>query len=69
MIEWVSVFTSDIQKIGYDSTTNELHINFKDGNDTYSTYCNVPRDLYYQFVSASSVVHFYNQSIKDKYDC
>ncbi|MDC0429998.1 KTSC domain-containing protein [Candidatus Thioglobus sp.] len=69
MIEWITVFSNDIQKIGYDSTTNKLHIDFKDGTDTHSTYCNVPKDLYYQFVSASSVVFFYNQFIKDKYAC
>ena len=68
MIEWVSVFSSDIRKIGYDSSINILYIDFKD-SDPYHTYCSVPQNLFHQFVSASSVGHFYRQYIKDKFDC
>lgn len=68
MIEWVSVFTSEIRKIGYDSTNNKMYIDFED-SDSHTTYCGVPENLYHQFVSASSVVHFYNQHIKGNYDC
>ena len=35
MIEWITVFSNDIQKIGYDSTTNKLHIDFKDGTEGF----------------------------------
>ena len=68
MIEWFTVFSSEIRKIGYDSTKNRMYIDFKD-SDSHHTYCSVPQDLFHQFVSASSVEHFYHQYIKDQYDC
>ena len=68
MIEQVSVFSSYIRKIAYDSTTNKLYIDFAD-NEPYCTYCSVSQNLYHQFVSASSVGHFYRQYIEGKYDC
>ena len=68
MIDWVSVFSPDIRGIGYDTSTRKMYIDFKDGDATYE-YCDVPENLYQQFVSASSVGHFYQQYIKDKYEC
>ena len=68
MIEWVSVFSSDIRKIAFDSNANEQYMDFAD-DEPYCTYCNVSQNLYHQFVSASSVGHFYNQYIKGQYDC
>jgi len=68
MIEWVTVFSSAIRRIGYDSSIKEMYIDFAD-SDPYQTYCNVSQDLFYQFVSASSVEHFYDHYIKDQYDC
>ena len=68
MTEWVSVFSSGIRKIAYDANTKKMYIDFED-SDSPCTYCNVPQELYYQLVSASSVSFFYDQHIKDKYDC
>jgi len=68
MVEWVSVLSSAIRQIGYDSTVNRMYIDFED-SDPYYTYCDVPQNLFHQFVSASSVGHFYQQYIKDKYTC
>jgi len=67
MIEWVSVFSSEIRKIGYDSTVKKMYIDFED-SEPYYTYSDVPQNLYHQFVSASSVGHFYHQYIKDKFE-
>ena len=49
MIEWVSVFSSGIRKIAYDSTVNKLYIDFKD-SEPYCTYCNVSKNLYQQYI-------------------
>ena len=68
MIDWISVFSSEIRKIGYDKSTSKMFIDFAD-SDPYCEYCGVSEQLYHQFVSASSVAHFYGQYIKDKYEC
>lgn len=68
MIEWISVSSTAIRKIGYDSTSSRMYIDFED-SDPYYTYCGVPQHVFKQFVSASSVGRYYHQYIKDKYDC
>ncbi|MAM58712.1 MAG: KTSC domain-containing protein [Salinicola sp.] len=68
MTEWVNVRSSAIRKIGYDTDTNRMYIDFEDSNPVY-TYCSVPEELFCEFVSARSVGGFYHQYIKDKYDC
>jgi len=68
MIEWVSVASTAIRKIGYDSTIQRMYIDFED-SDPYYTYCRVEESIFKQFISASSVGRFYHQYIKDKYDC
>jgi len=68
MVKWVSVNSTAIRKVGYDSSTRKLHIDFED-SDPYYTYCSVPQHVFEQFVSASSVGRFYHQHIKDQYDC
>lgn len=68
MIEWVNVISSAIRKIGYDSTTNRMYIDFED-SDPYYTFCRVPETIFREFVSAISVGQYYHQNIKDKYDC
>ncbi len=68
MIKWVSVTSTAIRKIGYDSTIKRMYIDFED-SDPYYTYCRVEENIFQQFISASSVGRFYHQYIKDKYDC
>lgn len=68
MIEWISVSSSAIRKIGYDVDTNHMYIDFED-SDPYYKYCRVPEGLFRRFISAPSVGGFYHQHIKDKYDC
>lgn len=68
MIDWVNVVSSAIRKIGYDSSTNRMYIDFED-SDPYYTYCRVPENIFRSFVSARSVGSYYHQFIKDKYDC
>ncbi|RLW61171.1 MAG: KTSC domain-containing protein [gamma proteobacterium symbiont of Stewartia floridana] len=68
MIEWISVRSRAIRKIGYKSTMNRMHIDFED-SDPYYTYCGVLQHVFQQFVSASSVGRFYQQYIRDQYNC
>ncbi|MCW8908727.1 MAG: KTSC domain-containing protein [Sedimenticola sp.] len=68
MIQWTSVSSTAIRKIGYDPLTRKMYIDFED-SDPYYTFCNVPQHVVKQFISASSVGRFYHQHIKDQYDC
>jgi len=68
MINWISVRSSAIRKIGYDSSQNKMYIDFED-SDPYYTYCRVPDHIFQAFVSAGSVGSYYHQYIKDQYDC
>ena len=40
MTKWVSVSSSAIRKIGYDSSINRMYIDFDDSDPVY-TFCNV----------------------------
>jgi len=68
MIEWVNVHSTAIRKIGYESSTNHMYIDFED-SDPFYTFCDVPKSVFKEFVSASSVGRYYHRYIKDKYDC
>jgi len=68
MIDWISVRSSAIRKIGYDSSSSRMYIDFED-SDPYYTYCRVPEDVFRSFVTARSVGSYYHQYIKDRYDC
>jgi len=68
MIQWTSVSSTAIRKVGYDPSTNRMYIDFED-SDPYYTYCGVPQHVFQQFISASSVGRYYHQHIKDQYDC
>ncbi len=68
MINWVNVKSSAIRRIGYDSPTNRMYIDFED-SDPYYTFCRVPESVFQDFVNARSVGRYYHAHIKDKYDC
>ena len=68
MIQWVSVSSTAIRQVGYNSSVNRMYIDFND-SDPYYTYCGVSESLFQQFVSSSSAGRFYHQNIKDQYNC
>lgn len=68
MIEWISVTSTAIRKIGYDSATSRMYIDFED-SDPYYTFCRVPEHVFRNFVNAGSVGRYYHSHIKDRYDC
>lgn len=68
MTEWVSVDSSAIRSIGYDSGTQQLFIDFEDSDPVY-IFCNVPETVFRDFVNARSVGRYYHAHIKDQYDC
>lgn len=68
MIDWVSVRSSAIRKIGYDASTSLMYIDFED-SDPYYTFYRVPEYVFREFISARSVGRYYHQYIKDRYSC
>jgi hypothetical protein len=66
-MQMISVKSSAISYIGYDSDTKQMKITFKQGK-TYD-YCGVPQSVFDAFLKASSIGKYYDQYIKDNYNC
>lgn len=60
------VESSSVQTIGYDETTQELHIAFK-GSGMY-VYQNVSKFLYEGLMQSSSKGKFLHQNIKGRFE-
>jgi KTSC domain len=57
--------SSNIEAIGYDPETQEMHVRFKDGA-TYA-YSNVPPGAHQQLIQARSVGSHFHQHIKGRF--
>jgi hypothetical protein len=67
-MEWIHVRSSAIRRVAYDVGTNRMYIDLEN-SDPYYEYCGVPESIFQGLVSASSVGRYYNEYIKDRYDC
>jgi len=63
----ISVQSSNICSIGYDTDKRILEIEFKSGS-VYQ-YFNVPQEVYNELVQTSSVGRYFTKNIKDVYQC
>lgn len=66
-MEMLPVSSSAISAIGYDLATKKMKIQFKEGH-TYD-FCRVPEDIFKNFVNARSKGGYYNDNIRDRYQC
>lgn len=66
-MEMVRVVSSAIDAVGYDKDKQQMFIKFKQG-DTY-TFCRVPESIHQGLMSANSKGSYYDNFIKDKFDC
>ena len=64
-MEMQFVDSSNIERIGYDSSSGTLRIEFK-SNQTYD-YSNVPENVFNELRSASSVGSYHAKNIKNSY--
>lgn len=64
-MEMQFVDSSNIERIGYDSNSGTLRIEFK-SNRTYD-YFNVPENVFNELRSASSVGSYHARNIKNAY--
>jgi hypothetical protein len=60
-----SVESSCVARLGYDSTAEEVYVEFRDG-DLYA-YCRVPAEVYAEFEAAESRGTLLNTVIKPGY--
>ncbi|MCA9464397.1 MAG: KTSC domain-containing protein [Nitrospira sp.] len=65
MPEMIYVDSSNIEAIGYDDDTQELHVQFLSGG--LYVYHGVPRGIFNELMSASSKGSFLNREIKGVY--
>lgn len=59
------VDSSNIESVGYDTSSRELHVRFL-GNRTY-VYSDVPAELYEELLRAPSKGSFLNRAVKGTY--
>ena len=67
MPEMHYVDSSNIEAIGYDPTTQELHVQFLNSGDTY-VYYNVEKWVFDEMMQADSKGSYLNTNIKKRYD-
>jgi hypothetical protein len=66
-MQMISVSSSAISAVGYDPRTMRMQIRFKQGH-TY-TFCRVPQHVFDSLLGAGSKGTYYDQHIRDRYQC
>ncbi|MDO8432071.1 MAG: KTSC domain-containing protein [Candidatus Binatus sp.] len=67
MPEMIFVDSSNVEAIGYDSATRELHVRFVKSGETY-VYYEVEEWVFEDFKRADSKGTFLNTNIKGRYN-
>lgn len=66
-MEMQSVDSSAILEIGYDECKQQMKIKFKQGK-VYD-FCQVPKHIFQGLLESSSKGTYYNNHIRDNYQC
>jgi KTSC domain len=66
-MEMIPVRSSAIRAVGYDPTNLRMRIIFAEGHGY--DFCRVPSYIFEGLLRASSKGGYYNQYIKDRYQC
>jgi hypothetical protein len=66
-VEMVRVNSSALEAVGYDPAIRRMRIRFTGGN-TYD-FCGVPEQVHRGLMTAWSKGTYYNDHIKDRYQC
>lgn len=61
------VSSSAIEAVGYDPSIGRMRIRFTGGNEY--DFCGVPESVYRGLISSWSKGTYYNDHIKDRYQC
>ena len=66
MVEWVSVKTSRINRIGYNSEVKTMLIDFQ-GSEIDTPYINVPMSVFKEFSESDTINKYFKEFIDGKY--
>lgn len=66
-MEMMRVNSQAIRAVGYEPDSRRMKITFEQG-DTYD-FCNVPAYIYEGLMNARSKGEYYNDHIRDRYQC
>ncbi|WP_456362333.1 KTSC domain-containing protein [Pseudomonas syringae] len=66
-MQMVQVRSTAIAAVGYDASTRRMKITFKQGR-TYD-FCGVPPEVHQGLMNAGSKGSYYDQVIRDRYQC
>ena len=66
-MEMIRVNSDAISAVGYDPVSRRMKVKFKQGK-TYD-FCNVPERIFNGLLSAGSKGAYYNDHIRDRYQC
>jgi len=66
-MQMIKVNSSAMDAIGYDPSARRMTIRFNQGS-SYD-FCNVPQSVFDGLLNAYSKGSFYNDNIKDRYQC
>ncbi len=66
-MEMIRVNSKAIVEVGYDPQTHRMKITFEQG-DSYD-FCGVPADVFDGLLNAHSKGSYYNERIRDRYQC
>jgi len=66
-MEMVRVTSSAIEAVGYDASTRRMKVRFTSGK-VYD-FCGVPESVHTELMKAHSKGTYYNDHIKDRYQC
>ena len=66
-MEMIRVSSSAMSAVGYDTQSRRMKITFVQGH-TYD-YCDVPEHVFDGLLRASSKGSYYNDFVKDRYQC
>lgn len=62
-----SVDSSAILEVGYEESTQQMKIKFKQGK-VYD-FCQVPKHVFQELLESNSKGTYYNKHIRDNYQC
>nr|WP_321258902.1 KTSC domain-containing protein [uncultured Pseudodesulfovibrio sp.] len=63
-----AVSSSAIKSVGYDEASMRMEIVFKSSSKPYS-FCGVPKHVFERLLHAGSKGRYYQNNIKDHYQC
>lgn len=66
-MDMIPVNSSAISAVGYDPRTMRMKIRFVQG-DAYD-FCRVPEHVFTELLNAQSKGNYYNEHIRDRYQC